>query len=230
MLTCMVIDDEPIAHKLLEFYCGKTGFIKVLDHCFSAREGLEILERQAPDFIFMDINMPEISGIEMLNIAQKKPRIVFTTAHSQYALEGYEYNTVDYLLKPIRYERFLKAVEKVQAIVHPNAVQLPDSIRLDSENKRIYPAEIYYVESWGNYIRLFLRQETKPLVLHKTMIAMEHLLLPYGFIRCHKKYMVNSLFVGSLMDRSCMMTDGRRIQVGISYYQKVKEYFQKKED
>jgi DNA-binding LytR/AlgR family response regulator len=226
ILSSIIIDDEPDAHKLLELYCKKTGYIKVIQNCFSAKDGLDILTQHNIDFIFLDINMPEISGIEMLNISNENPKVIFTTAHNNFALEGYEYNTVDYLLKPIRFDRFLKAVEKIKNQKYPSKVNLPQAVNLNLPKKTIvYPNEIIYIEALGNYVKVYSVKENKPIVLHITMISMENLLVPYGFIRCHKKFLINRLFVDSIKENLCRLYNEINIPVGISYQQKVKSIF-----
>lgn len=224
ILSTIIIDDEPDAHKLLELYCKKTGYIKVIQNCFSAKDGLDILTQHNPDFIFLDINMPEISGIEMLNISNENPKVIFTTAHNNFALEGYEYNTVDYLLKPIRFDRFLKAVEKIKDQKKPNQLNLPSVLKLNSQNDIIYPNEIIYIEAMGNYVKVYSVQNDKPAVINITMISLENLLCPYGFIRCHKRFMINGLFVVTIKNNLCSLSNKINIPVGISYQQKVKSF------
>ena len=220
-LNTVIIDDEPDAHKLLEYYCKQTGFISVVGNYFSATEAIGDLERIEPDFILLDINMSEISGIQMLDLLKRPERIILTTAHPEYALEGYDYNVLDYLLKPFRYERFLKSIERIKSIKYPNQTQLPSSIRLSETNFQLFPAQIVYIEAFGNYVKIFTYEKNRIIELI-TMKALELRLAPYGFFRCHKKYMVNKNYVSKMDENKCTMIDGSILPVGISYRQKVK--------
>jgi two-component system, LytTR family, response regulator len=220
MLQAIIIDDEPDAHLLLEYYCKKSGVVDVIDHCYDGRAAVQRLDQKDYDFVFLDINMPEMSGIALLNVLTHNPPVIFTTAHSQYALEGYEYNTTDYLLKPIRYERFLKAIEKIGQRLYPDATTPPESIVFPGLAEPLFPATIWYVEALGNYIKIHFSD--KNLLVHDTMKDAEALLLPYAFVRCHKKYLLNSHYIATVENDTCVLQNGVTIPVGISYRQQVK--------
>lgn len=161
-LRCLIIDDEPDAHKLLEHYCQSLDFLEIAGHFYDAVVAMAYLEKETVDFIFLDIHLPEITGMEFLGLLRQQPRVIFTTAHSEFSLQGYEYNTVDYLLKPIRFERFLKAVKKVKESLLPtDKVTLTEKIRLAGLSQPIYPTEIRYAEAYGNYMKLYARNHTE---------------------------------------------------------------------
>lgn len=220
-LNALIIDDEPDAHKLLDYYCHKSGMVTIIGNCFNSYEAIKLLEFTTPDFMFLDINMPEISGIQMLDMLKTAPRVIFTTAHTQFAVDGYEYNTVDYLLKPVKYERFLKAVAKVSQFINPNYEELPKTLLFQGYTPSLRPASIMYIEALGNYMRLHTKHSGAILV-HETMKVIEEKLKPFGFIRCHKGYICNIKNITSLENDTYLLIGKIKIPVGISYRQQIK--------
>lgn len=220
-LTCLIIDDEPDAHSLLEYYCKKTGLIEVVGNYSDAFLALQHIERETVNFIFLDINMPEMSGFEMLNLIKKPIKVIFTTAHSEFSLESYEHNTIDYLLKPIKFERFVKAINKIK-LIGGGDEYLSGKVEFKNLGKALDPKEIIYAEAYGNYVKLYVRNIF--FVVHETMKNIENILTPYGFIRCHKSYLFNKEKLHSCDKNNCLLINNINIPVGISYRQQVKSF------
>jgi DNA-binding LytR/AlgR family response regulator len=197
-MTCLIIDDEILAQDVIEHYISRVASLELHGKCNNALEAFAVLSRQEVDLIFLDIQMPEISGLDFIKLLKKPPKIILTTAYTEYALDGYELNVVDYLLKPVSFERFLKAVDKVQALLQSAA---PDKtaaapaeqyifVKSDGKLIRINTTEIRYVEGLKNY--LLIHTQHKKIIVHGTMGNMEEELKVLGnFVRIHKSYIVN---------------------------------------
>jgi DNA-binding LytR/AlgR family response regulator len=220
IIRAVIVEDEPDAQTLLGNYCQKSGNIEVKATFFDALSAARYLEQNAIDLLFLDIQLPGISGLSMLSLLSYQPKVIFTTAYSEFALEAFNFQVIDYLLKPIGFERFLKAIVKMDN--HPQRV-LPERITFDhATNEAFAPAEVTHVEAFGNYLKVHGR--TKTLTLHLTMKDITVRLEPYGFIRVHKSYLVNPLFVRNATD-TCLLTTGVSIPIGISYKQQVRSKF-----
>lgn len=205
-LNCLIVDDEPLARKLLSDYVQKVPYLKLLRTCSDPMEALDFLRENPVDLLFLDIQMPEITGLTLLKILQKKPWVILTTAYSEYALESYELDVVDYLLKPITLERFLKAMEKInqrmQGIANqqlpseqPNpvvvaAVPAPAYIFVKDGTKlvKVKLSEIMYVEGMKDYVAIHTPQQR--IVTLQRLKALEEQLPENQFIRIHNSYIV----------------------------------------
>ena len=195
ILKTLVIDDEPLAQNIIRKYAEDIKSIEIKGFCNDALEAMLILENQAIDLIFLDINMPKLSGIEFLKILKNPPLIILTTAYTDYAMEGYELNVLDYLVKPFSFVRFLKAVQKaeqqIQISKKTKELEKPESIFIKS-NKKSYQVrfvDIVYIEGLGDYIKI--HTEKTHLITNLTMKKMEELLPENEFYRIHKSYIVN---------------------------------------
>jgi DNA-binding LytR/AlgR family response regulator len=199
-MTCLIIDDEILAQDVIEHYISRVASLELYGKCSNALEAFAILSKQEIDLIFLDIQMPELSGLDFIKLLKKPPKIILTTAYTEYALDGYELNVIDYLLKPVSFERFLKAVDKVQALQQPAAaaaekVQPAPAVqdifvKSDGKLVRVNTAEIRYVEGLKNY--LLIHTLSRRIIVHGTMGHMEEELKALGnFIRIHKSYIVN---------------------------------------
>ncbi|MGS2741629.1 LytR/AlgR family response regulator transcription factor [Sinomicrobium sp. M5D2P17] len=193
VLKCLVTDDEPIAREGIISYIDKLGFLEVAGVCSSALEAAEYTKKSTVDLMFLDIQMPHLSGMEFLESLDTPPLTILTTAHSEYALEGYRLQVVDYLLKPITFKRFFQAVLKARETFNlRNKGEDPDSpmyIRQGDSFMKIVWMDILYVESMQNYLKLHFRD--KVLVIHQTMTFMENILPKDSFFRIHKSYLVH---------------------------------------
>jgi two-component system, LytTR family, response regulator LytT len=231
-IQCMAIDDEPLAVKKISAYIQKTPFLELVAECRSAFEAMSILEHQKIQLIFIDINMPDLNGLEFVKALTDKPYIVFTTAYSEYAVEGFQVDAADYLLKPITYSSFLKAANKVKNLIELTTNNQKESIRttanhlfVKSDYKliRIELDDIRYIEGMHEYIKINLAN-SKPVMTHLSMKAIEEQLPSDRFMRVHRSYIVNLKKV-SVIERNRIVFDGKvYIPVSEQYKEKFQEY------
>jgi len=230
-LQCLIVDDEPPAHKILENYIGKINSLTLVGNCYNAIETLNFIHENRVDILFLDINMPELSGLEMLQTLNKPPIVILTTAYSEYALQSYDFGVSDYLMKPIRFDRFLKAINRVlqlkssltSATIPKESIPLPKEtsffIKVDGVQRKVRFEDINYLESKGNFVRLHLDNNTR-LLTADTLTNMEQKLAAHGFLRTHKSFIVNLEKVTGLEGNRLLLGD-LKISVGNSYKQGV---------
>jgi len=198
-ITCLVVDDEPAARNIIERYIQQLPMLKLLGECSNAIQAMDILQSQQVDLLFLDINMPQLSGTDLLRVLKNPPKTIFITAHEEYALQGYELDVVDYLLKPVQFNRFLKAVQKVTQMqslpvndVQPAAVATQEPFiyfRADRKMVKVLLKDILYVESMKDYIKVFT---TTGIIITKLSISsLEELLPENNFIRTHRSFIVS---------------------------------------
>ena len=199
-LKCLIVDDEQIAIKGIANHISKLDFLTVNATCSSALEARGILENQSIDLMFLDINMPYLSGIDFLKSLDEAPLTILTTAYSEYALEGYQLNVVDYLLKPISFQRFFQAVTKAAHILlQNNGIEETTRemyIRQGDAFTQISWKDILYVEGMQNYLKLHFKSKT--LIIHQTMTSLEEILPQSAFFRIHKSFLVNLSHIDSI--------------------------------
>jgi len=198
-LRCLVVDDEPQAREIIKRYIQQVPVLELAGECSNALEVLEVLPHQPIDLLFLDINMPQLKGIDLAKILKTPPRIIFTTAHEEYALEGYELDIVDYLLKPIRFERFLKAVQKVIHLdkLHQEPRATPSDVaakpfiyfRVERKMVKVSLDTILYIESMKDYIKVVTT--TGVLITKQSISSVEALLPDNQFIRTHRSFLVS---------------------------------------
>ena len=196
-LTCMIVDDEPLAVRLLESYVEKTPDLQLLASYTDSITAINAIKEQKPDLLFLDIQMPNIDGMELAHSLPEETRVIFTTAFKEYAFESYEVNALDFLLKPIRYNKFLGSIEKArklfdtqQTVVQPKQQPNTVFIRVDGEWRNITVDHIIYVNGMKDYVLFYLDGEKKPLISHLTMKAVEEMLPSDRFLRIHRSYIV----------------------------------------
>ncbi|MFZ4724359.1 MAG: LytR/AlgR family response regulator transcription factor [Paludibacter sp.] len=197
-IKCLAIDDEPLALKQLESYIEKIPFFESVAYCQSAFEAIEYLNNNDIDLMFVDINMPDINGMDFVKSLVERPQVIFTTAYSEYAMEGFQVDALDYILKPISYEVFLKSANKAKTWFERNQKQAetikttPDYLFVKSEYKliRILLADIKYIESANEYIQIHLINE-QPVTTLIRLKAMEEQLPKNKFMRVHRSFIVN---------------------------------------
>ena len=193
ILQCVVTDDEPIAGEILEDYIRMTPMLRLIAKCRNAMETLSILREQKVDLLFLDIKMPEISGLDLVRSLQHPPAIILTTAFPDYALDGFDLDVADYLLKPISVDRFLRAVNKVTVRQPAPLPVLPDPgflfVRSGGGMIKVTHSDIDYVEGLENYVRIHTRD--KSIVCLSTMKSIEDTLPPASFLRIHRSYIIN---------------------------------------
>jgi DNA-binding LytR/AlgR family response regulator len=225
-LRCLAVDDEPHALKMLEVYIAQTPFLTLLKATTSPMEALEWIRREKTDLLFLDIQMEGLSGLQFLNITGKVCPVILTTAYSEYAIAGYEYQVADYLLKPYSFERFLKAVNQVyQSTMEASPktetvvpAEGPDHIFVkgDAKNKfhRLALADICYVEGLRNYVRFHCQDST--VITLQNLKDLEAQLPSSNFIRVHRSYLINMDHLQQV-EGNYLTVHGKQIPLGSSY-------------
>ena len=220
-LRCAIVDDEPLALSQLESYVNKTPFLELAGKYSSAVQAMKELPGNQIDLLFLDIQMPELNGLEFSKMVAPRTRIVFTTAFGQYAIDGYRVNALDYLLKPISYVDFLQAANK--ALQWFELVQKPeevDSIFVKSDYKlvQVELKKILYIEGLKDYIKIYTEDAPKPILSLMSMKSMEELLPPARFMRVHRSFIVQKDKI-RIIDRGRIVFDKTYIPVSDSYKQ-----------
>lgn len=222
-MNCIAVDDEPLALDIIEAYVNKHPDLTLVARCNNAAEASEVLKTRKVDLMFLDINMPEISGLSFVKSLEKKPLFMFTTAYPDYAVEGFELDAIDYLLKPIAYDRFEKGVEKAKE--YYSIKQNADVAESDLEHEHIFVkanqkliklaySDIYYVEAFADYVKIFLKD--KKIVTLQTMKNMEKKLPAEMFSRVHRSFIVNRNHVQSFSTSICEVNE-IKIPIGKNY-------------
>jgi DNA-binding LytR/AlgR family response regulator len=193
MINCLVVDDEPIAREGIMEYIRQIEYLNPVAQCKSAVEAAGLLQKNKIDLIFLDIQMPKLTGIEFLKALADPPLVIFTTAYSEYALEGFELDVVDYLLKPISFARFLKSAEKAQSYLHARNKEVSITnefffIKCNGKIEKIIMADVIYIEAMANYVIIHTRQ--KKYITYLTFSGIEEQLPAQLFVRIHKSYLV----------------------------------------
>jgi two-component system LytT family response regulator len=231
MIRCLIVDDEPLALHILEDYVSKVPFMELVRSTTNPIEALTLVQEGNIDLVFLDVQMPELTGIQFLKIANGKTKVILTTAYPQYALEGYELDVVDYLLKPIAFDRFFKAAQKAQGIIQPAKPQLAaspvqvqqqqqdfmsDFIFVKSEHKiqKVYLHQVLFIEGLKDYISIFTTSER--IITLQNMKKMEDTLPEKHFIRVHKSYIVALNKIDSI-ERSRIRIGDKIIPIGDTY-------------
>jgi two-component system LytT family response regulator len=231
-IKCMAIDDEPVALDILKDYIAKVPFLECVGVFRDPLKALDYLRKNSVDLIFLDVNMPDLTGIQFLKTLKKKPLVIFSTAYSEYALESYDYDAVDYLLKPIEFERFVKAANKACEMLEVRAKNIPvfagerDHIFIKSGTNfhKVKTENIFYIKGTGNYVTFVFDQ--KEILSLMTMTKALEALPKDFFFRIHKSYIINSLHV-DLIENEEVRIRGERIPIGESYRQSFFESIKK---
>lgn len=203
MISYLIVDDEPIAHGIIENYCANLTHLSKAGNCYNAKEAMEKLYQLNIDLIFLDINMPEVSGFELLKTLTNSPKVIVTSAYQEYALEGFDLDVVDYLLKPFSFQRFMKAVNKVtDSLSIENKPETGPSIKEEHEEliffvkekgsskiHKVLGSNILYIEASGNYSKVVL--DDKSIITHQKISELEKELLGKKFIRVHKSFIIS---------------------------------------
>ena len=233
-MKCVIVDDEPLALDLLESYVRKTPFLELAGKYSSAVQAMKELAGHPADLIFLDIQMPELNGLEFSKMLPPDTRIVFTTAFDQYALDGYKVNALDYLLKPISYVDFLHAADKAlhwfeRMQSSPRKEEEIDSIFVKSEYKlvQIELRNVLYVEGLKDYIKIYEEDNPKPVLSLMSMKAMEDLLPASQFMRVHRSYIVRKDKI-RVIDRGRIVFGKTYIPISDSYKQAFQEYLDRR--
>lgn len=230
-LRCLLIDDEPPALKVLARYISSIKGLEIVGQCRNAIEALGVLQQKTVDVIFLDIKMPRILGTEFLKNLPNPPKIIFVTAYREYAVDGFELDAVDYLVKPVSFERFFKAIIKLNRLMGKEtntSIQSEDPgpaafvyLKVDRDMKKIFVNEIEYIESWKDYVMVFL-SDGKNFMVKQSISAMENMLSDHKFMRVHRSYMISLNKVSGYNGLSVQLRS-KEIPVGRLYKQNVIE-------
>lgn len=221
MTRCIIIDDEPLARELLAGYIDQLPNLSCVAVCQSALQAFTVLHEQQVDLMFLDIQMPGITGLNFLKSIKNPPKVIFTTAYMEHAVEAFELEAVDYLLKPITLERFIKAVQKVL----PKKEELAEPISKNNDNNYIFlkvdkrlvkidHADIIYTESLGDYIKVYATTQT--YVTYLTMNKLESLLPAYKFVRIHRSYVINLDHI-QYVEGNFVRINNNDLPIGLTY-------------
>ena len=241
-VRCAIVDDEPLALELLKSYVNKTSFLSLEGAFSNAVDALEAIKKGGIDLLFLDIQMPELNGMELGKLIREQsgsdgssthlPLIVFTTAFDKYAIDGYKVDAIGYLLKPISYKEFLEAASKAQKILDEEGAA--DSLYVKSEYKllKLKFSDIIYIEGLKDYIKIFVKESKYPVLTLMGMKEVEEKLPGRSFLRVHRSFIINSNFVGSIekgriIMRGCPEDEARSIPIGDSYKTNLKEFINK---
>jgi DNA-binding LytR/AlgR family response regulator len=228
-LQCLTVDDEQGAHLVLKNYIARIESLELVGMCYDTVEALNFLHKNKVDILFLDISMPEMTGLEMLQTLRNPPKVILTTAYSEFALESYEYGVHDYLIKPIPFPRFLRAINRIiderkEPQAFQNSEPTNDSylfVQADAGQVRIDFDDIIYVQSWGNYIKIFTPTQTHLASL--TTQEIEEKLPPQQFIRIHRSYLIARRFIGKIMGNQAFIQN-QVLPIGTTFRQKVMEW------
>ena len=232
-ITCIVIDDEPLAIKLIESYVKRIDFVELLGSYSDPVQALSAIKDSKPDFIFLDIQMPDIDGMELARLVPHKTKIVFTTAFKEYAFESYDVAAIDFLLKPIRYDKILRACEKVKERLYGSHTEDSDVsvvrgskeiyVRAEGEIKRLETDKILYVEGMKDYVRFFL-VGARPLTTHMTLKSAESLLPSNTFMRVSRSHIVALPHIRAIDRNLCLYIGDAVIRVTDIYREVFERY------
>jgi DNA-binding LytR/AlgR family response regulator len=227
----MIVDDEPLAVRLLESYVEKTPDLKLLASFTDSITAINAVKVQKPDLLFLDIQMPNIDGMELAHSLPEETRIVFTTAFKEYAFESYEVNALDFLLKPIRYNKFFAAVEKAKKVFQKQPVVQPQQlntvfIRVDGEWRNVPIDQITYVNGMKDYVVFYLDNEPKALITHLTMKAVEEMLPKDKFLRIHRSYIIAVDKIQKVDRNDCVYIGKEIIHIPDGYLQTFRQFLE----
>ena len=235
MIRTIAIDDEPLALQQLVTYIRKVPFLELVAECQSAIDAQKVLEQEVIDVMFIDINMPDLNGLDFVRTLAAPPLVVFTTAYSEYALEGYKVNAVDYPLKPFGMDEFMRAANKVKQqydLTHTaevSRVDDNDAIFLKTEHRivRINVTNIRYIEGMSEYLKIYLK-EGKPLVVLLSMKKMEERLSSTNFMRIHRSYIINLNEIQEVNKNRVILDQDTYLPIGDLYRDQLNRYIESK--
>lgn len=228
MLRCLVVDDEPLAHRVIERYAKDIPMLELVGKCKNAFEAMEALQQQTVDLMFLDINMPRLTGMSFLRTLRNPPLVIMTTAYQEYALESYELDVVDYLKKPFSFERFLKGIQKAQdrlvrqqsetyMLSETDRAQMDEAfifVKEDKRTVRLTLKDLYYIESLGDYVKYHTREGM--IMSYQSLKSIEKTLPANHFPRIHKSYIV-SLSKVKAIEGNMVEIDRAKLPIGKTY-------------
>ena len=225
-MKCIVIDDEPLAASLIENFVKRTPGLELTGAYTDPAEGFNAIKEQLPDIVFLDIQMPDINGVELARMLPQQVCVIFTTAFKDYAFESYEVAATDYLLKPIRYDKFLNAIEKVRqkTVCREEKRQDYAFLRVDGELCRVDYKDIIYVCGMKDYVMFYTEMQKRPFVTHLTMKADEEMLPDDDFMRVNRSYIISLAKIRKIDRNSCVYIGEEIIHVTDAYKEKFSSF------
>jgi DNA-binding LytR/AlgR family response regulator len=234
MIRCIAIDDEPLALQQIAAYINKVPFLELAAQCHSALEARQFLSDERVDAIFCDINMPDLNGMDFVKSLAAPPLVVFTTAYSEYAIEGFKVNAVDYLLKPFGMQDFMRAANRLQERLSvstptPAAAESDDTLFLKTDYRivKVSIPSIRYVEAMSEYLKVWIEGEAKPIITLLSMKKMEER-LPNNFMRVHRSYIINLDKIQEVNKNRVIMDADTYLPIGDLYKEAFQTYLDKK--
>ncbi len=225
ILSCIIVDDEPLAVKLLESFVTKTPDLTLLASFTDSVEAINAVKEQKPNLLFLDIQMPDLNGMELAHMIPSETRVIFTTAFKEYAFESYEVRALDFLLKPIRYNKFLAAIDKAKEWFVRCDISRSEECGVRSEDTH---SDIIYVSGMKDYVMFYLDSERRPLVTHLTMKAVEEMLPPQQFMRVHRSFIVCLDKIRKVDRNDCIYIGEEIIHVTEAYLATFQQYLNSK--
>ena len=228
MIKYIIVDDEPLAHELIKEFCSMLPHLSLVKSCYNAIEAMQFLNTNAIDFMFLDLNMPKLKGFDFLKLLPNPPKVIVTTAYNEFALEGFELNVTDYLLKPFSFERLLKAVNKAIAqetskntnLTPTNSQNLSYTHRFfikgDKKYHQVNATDILFIEAYGNYTKIVLTTE-ELIVCHEKISSFDELLSNDYFLRVHKSFIVAIDKIKIVEGNRIIMSNHHIIPIGQTY-------------
>ena len=231
MIRVIAIDDEPLALQQLVTYISKVPFLELVGQCQSAVEAIRLLNSETVDAVFCDINMPDLNGMDFVKQLAAPPLIVFTTAYSEYAVEGFKVNAVDYLLKPFGLQDFIRAANRLKDRLSPQIGNVGEEsdifVKTDYRMVKVSIQDILYVEGMSEYLKLHLDSQPKPIITLLAMKALEEK-LPPNFMRIHRSYIVNLDKIQEVNKNRVIMDSDTSLPIGDSYREQFNHYIETK--
>lgn len=239
-LSCIIVDDEPLAVKLLESFVTKTPDLTLLASFTDSVEAINAVKEQRPNLLFLDIQMPDLNGMELAHMIPEGTKVIFTTAFKEYAFESYEVSALDFLLKPIRYNKFLAAIDKAKEwFGRQEGVSSQESgdsrnegttlfLKVDGEYRQIAISDIIYVSGMKDYVMFYLEGERRPLVTYLRMKAVEEMLPPQQFMRVHRSFIVCLDKIRKVDRNDCIYIGDEIIHVTEAYLPAFQQYLTSK--
>jgi len=231
MNTFIIIDDEPLAHEIIEEYCDMLPYLQLKKNCYNAMEAMDFLNKNKVDFMFLDIHMPKLKGLDFLKTLINPPKVIITSAYKEFAIEGYELNVSDYLLKPFSFERLVKAVNKVveskpiqktNNSINPIKESFKFFVKGDKKQHYVDVHDILFIEAYGNYTKLCLKNEM--IISHKKISYYEKFLNDKGFLRVHKSFVI-SLEKIKLIEGNRIQIDSHIVPIGLTYKSNISKLY-----
>jgi two-component system, LytTR family, response regulator len=236
MINCIAIDDEPLALELLEDNIKQVSYLNLVGKCSNAIDALQLLKEVSADLVFLDIQMPGLTGLQFIQSLTIKPMFILVTAYEKFALEGFNLNVVDYLVKPVSLDRFIKACNKAQELYelkkgNTSAADKEDDyffINVDYSLVKVMYKNIMWIEGLKDYIKIYLKDGSKPIVARLSLKSLEDELPPATFLRIHKSYIISKNFISSVKKSSVLLDNKTELPVGENYKDRIQDLVSRK--